>query len=244
MAPLRPSIPDPLPIKDLDWASLVPLIGEAREALARFDERLKHISSLADRRWQESVSSVGIRNTEKIVYAHKALEFAIRWAKRKPLSLDFLCRVHAIVKQDASNPSEIGRLRTLQNWIGPHGCPIEEAYFYPPRPKKVRLYMQELYRYMRSREKDPLVQLAIFFGQILIIHPFMDGNGRVARIFVPVWLWKKGLISQPALFLSSYFEQNRTEYFKKLFLISEKGAWEDWIAYFLKGVIQQSLLIH
>lgn len=244
---MKTCIPDRLPIKNLDWASLVPLIGEARESLARFDEELKRApaSILEDSKWQECIASLCNQNTQKIVNAHKALEFAIRWARKKPLSMQFLCEVHALVKQDASKPEEIGRFRNKQNWIGPQGSPIEEAYFYPPGPKKIKHYMQALYRYMRTREKDPLVQLAIFFGQLLIIHPFMDGNGRVARIFIPVWLWKKGLISQPALFLSSYFERNRLEYFRKLFFISEKGAWEEWITYFLKGVIEQSsLLVH
>lgn len=234
--------PDSLPIAKLDWALLVPLIGEARASLARFDERLKKKSAsyIQKCKWQECADSLGVRNKRQIAYAHQALEFAIRYAKIRPLSLQFLNKIHAIVKQDASDPQEIGRFRRKQNWIGPQGCPIEKAYFYPPGPKTVRRHMQHLYRYMRTREKDPLVQLAIFFGQLLIIHPFMDGNGRVARIFVPVWLWKKGLIAQPSLFLSAYFERNRADYFEKLFHISEKGAWEAWIAYFLQGVIEQS----
>lgn len=237
--------PHRLPIKNLKWESLISLIGKARESLGRYDEGLKKISakSLKALMQKECVSSLHGKKKEKILYAYEGLEFAIRWAKKRPLNLSFLCQVHAIVKKDGSNPEEIGHLRTKQNWIGPQGCSIDEAYFYPPEPKKIRRSMQALFRYLQGEEKDPLVQLAIFFAQLLIIHPFMDGNGRVARIFIPVWLWKKGLISKPGLFMSSYFEKNRLQYFRKLFNISEKDAWEDWIAYFLKGVIDNTQIL-
>jgi Fic family protein len=239
---IKPCHPHRLPIPKIDWGRLVPLIGAARESLARYDEAMKKCPKKAfeNMKWKESIASLRGLEIEKTVYAHKGLEFAIQWAKKRPLNLQFLCKVHAIVKQDGSNPKEIGRLRTKQNWIGPQGESVDQAYFLPPKPEKIRRHMQNLIRYLGKKEKDPLVQLAIFFAQLLIIHPFMDGNGRVARIFIPVWLWEKGLISKPALFMSSYFERNRLEYFRKLFYITEKEAWEDWIAYFLKGVIEQS----
>jgi Fic family protein len=239
---IEPCTPHPLPIKDLKWEKIISLIGEAREALGRYDETLKRISSksLKTLQWQECVSSLRGEPGEKTFHVHEGLEFAIQWAKKKPLNLQFLCQVHAIVKKDGSNPKAIGRLRTKQNWIGPQGCSIDEGYFFPPKSQTVKRLMQALFRYLRGKEKDPLVQLAIFFAQLLIIHPFMDGNGRVARIFIPVWLWKKKLTSKPALFMSSYFAKNRLQYFRKLFYISEKDAWEDWITYFLKGVIEQS----
>ncbi len=238
---VKTCIPYPLPIHHLKWADLVPWIGKAREFLGRYDEMLKKTPAhmLEITQWKECISSLRGQNVQKTLYAHEGLKSAIRWAKKKPLNLHFLCQVHALVKKDGSNPKEIGRFRTKQNWIGPQGCSIDEAYFFPPEPKKVRPHMRNLLHYLRMKEKDPLVQLAIFFAQFLIIHPFMDGNGRVARIFIPVWLWKKELIAKPALFLSSYFERNRLQYFRKLFAISEKRAWEDWIIYFLKGVAEQ-----
>lgn len=239
---IEPSIAHRLPIKDLKWEKLVPLIGDAREALGRYDEMLKHISpsQIALLEKKEARASLRGKNPQKISFAQEGLEFAIQWAKKKPLNLEFLCQLHAIVKQDGPNPKDIGQLRNRQNWIGPEGGSIEEAYFYPPEAKKVAGYMRTLFKYLHGTEKDPLVQLAIFFAQLLIIHPFMDGNGRVARIFIPVWLWKKSLICKPALFLSSYFEKNRLQYFRKLFNISEMNAWEDWIEYFLKGIIEQT----
>lgn len=258
--------PHRLPLKKLDWGSLVPLIGGAREALARYDETLLHTPPhlLEIFKWNESISSLKSQNIsadlkevlqfsiekratearipllQKILNTKEGLDFAIQWAQKKPLNLSFFCRVHAIVKKDALNPQEIGRIRKKQNWIGPQGGSIEEAYFFPPEAKKVLRYMHSLNKYWHLKEKDPLVQVAIFFAQFLIIHPFMDGNGRVARIFIPVALWKKGFISKPMLFLSGYFERNRLNYFRNLFYVSDKNAWENWIAYFLKGVIEES----
>lgn len=238
---MKTCIPHSLPIKNLKWEKLVSVIGEARESLGRFDEKLKNTPSnqIKKLQKQECKSSLKGQNDQKIAFVEEGLQFAIGWAEKKPLNLKLLCRIHAIVKQDALDPKEIGRLRQKQNWIGPHERPMEEGYFYPPKPEIILKSMQNLFQYLRKKEKDPLVQLAIFFAQLLIIHPFMDGNGRAARIFIPVWLWKKGLISKPALFLSAYFEKDRVQYFRKLFYISENEAWEDWIEYFLKGVAAQ-----
>lgn len=263
---IKPCTPQRLPPRNLDWKLLVPLIGEARAALARYDALLSDASPtlFEELKWKESIASLKGQNIKtslkemvqfsrdlsaeetrfpfllKIANAKKGLDFAIRWAKSKPLGIPFFCRLHSIVKSDAPNAKEIGKLREKQNWIGPHGKGIEDAYFLPPPPKLVKRHLSALIRYSNGKEKDPLVQLAIFFAQFLIIHPFMDGNGRVARIFIPIFLWKKGLLSKPFFFLSSYFEKHRLQYFQKLFDISENNDWESWVVYFLKGVIEQS----
>lgn len=228
---IKSCAPEKLPIKNLRWDQLISFAGEAREAVARYDETVKKrpTSLLEIFKWREMPSSL------------KGLNFAIDWAKKAPLNASFFCHVHAIVKRDASDPKEVGSFRKKQNWIGPHGRPIEDAYFLPPEPKKVKIYMTRLNKYWNTKEKEPLIQIAIFFAQFLAIHPFMDGNGRLARIFVPVALWKRGLTSAPILFLSSYFEQHRLQYFQKLFDVSETQSWEEWIQFFLKGVKEQSL---
>ncbi len=264
---IKTFIPHPLPLKKLDWGLIVPSLGKARESLGRYDEALKKAPAPLFElfKWQESVSSLRGQNIEadveeallfragqssaeetrfpllqKIENAQKGLEWAIRRGRKQRFDDRFFCGVHGFVKQDATNPKEIGRYRTRQNWIGPQGRPIEEAYFFPPEAKKIKGYLSALHRYMRKKEKDPLVQLAIFFAQFLIIHPFMDGNGRVIRIFIPLYLWKKGLLSRPLLFLSRYFEHSRLDYFRKLFHISEKSGWENWIVYFLNGIAEQA----
>jgi len=166
----------------------------------------------------------------------KALLQAFVWIKRRHLSSALMKKIHAIVKKGA--PRELGRFRKKQNWIGKEGCPIEEAYFYPPKATLVPKYMHNLECYGKLKE-EALQQLAIFFAQLLIIHPFMDGNGRVARIIIPLFLYKKAVLPFPLFFLSRYFKMNRIQYFKKLFAISENGDWQGWIRFFLKGIIQE-----
>lgn len=263
---LKPAIPRSLPPETLDWKALVPSLGAARDALARYDETLRKTPKelLKIFLWAESVHSLrgqqieaGLKETlcyaanksasearapllQKIIQYHAALLHAASSSKNQPLNAPFLCRLHALVKQDGPNPKEIGKIRTHQNWIGPEGQNIEKATFLPPSPARVPAALRSLNRYFRSKQSDPLVQTALYFAQFLIIHPFMDGNGRVARILIPLLLWKKELLSSPSLFLSRYFEEHRTSYFQKLYQITENNAWEDWVIYFLKGIAIQS----
>ncbi len=263
---LKPVVPHSLPPRKLDWKPLVPSLGAAREALARYDETLARTPKelLKIFLWAESAYSLrgqqieaGLKEIlcfaadksasetrapllQKIIQYHAALSHAASSPKTQPLDAPFLCRLHALVKQDGPNPKEIGNIRTHQNWIGPEGQSIKKATFLPPAPTRVAGALRSLNSYLRSKQPDPLVQTALYFAQFLIIHPFMDGNGRIARILIPLLLWKKGLLSSPSLFLSSYFEEHRTSYFQKLYQITENNAWEDWIIYFLKGIAIQS----
>ncbi len=155
------------------------------------------------------------------------------------LSHALIAGIHKSVKK---NKGDHGIYRKKQNWIGPEGGTIDEAYYFPPAPSKVRALMGNLIRYWKKKEKDPLIQLAVLFAQLLIIHPFMDGNGRVARILVPQFLYQKGLIELPILFLSRYLKTNRLAYFQNLFNITSNDRWDRWICFFLKGIEKQGSL--
>ena len=96
--------------------------------------------------------------------------------------------------------------------------------------------MQELMRYSNTSNEDPLVQMALLFAQFLIIHPFMDGNGRVARILIPHFLFQKGILPAPTLFLSPYLRRHRVPYFQILFRITDTNSWEEWIQFFFKAI--------
>jgi len=254
-----------LPPKHLDWHLLAPALGEARASLARYDETLRMIPKpvLEILKWEEAISTIRSQKIEtdfmeilrfsidgtadekrapllqKTLNAKAGIDFAIDWSHKKPLNSAFLCNLHAILKKDAPNPAEIGRFRKRQNWIGVEGCPIEEAYFFPPKAHLVPKLLKDWQSYQNKRE-EPLIQLALLFAQLLIIHPFMDGNGRVARTHTPVFLYKKKLLCAPYLFLSAYFEDHLLQYLQKLFDISESNDWESWILYFLKGVSLRS----
>ncbi len=166
--------------------------------------------------------------------ADEGLSAAIRI--KNPFKVTNWCKIHAIVKQDGPNPQDIGKIRTRQNWIGPEGSPIEKAYFFPPPPSDLAKHLRALEWYLAKTDLDPLVQIAIAFAQFLAIHPFMDGNGRVARILVPIFAVKKKLLRHPVLFLSPYIKKTRSLYMRRLFEITEKNQWEGWILYFLKAV--------
>ena len=153
------------------------------------------------------------------------------------LNKEFLCTLHKKAKRGTTLKSNLGVYRNRQNWIGPEGCKIENAYFYPPAESEVEGLMRELFNYVKRDEKEPILQLALIFAQLLIIHPFMDGNGRVARLLIPLFLYWKKVIPVPFLFMSHYFLQHRLKYFQKLFKTTEGNKWEAWVIFFLKGII-------
>lgn len=159
-------------------------------------------------------------------------------ASRSPLTKKKICNIHKIVKQHSAQKIDLGRYRNRQNWIGPEGCTIDQAYFYPPAAKELEQLMKEFLNYANRKTKEPLLQLALLFAQLLIIHPFMDGNGRVARLMVPLFLYQKKFLPTPFFLLSSYLKKNKLKYFQTLYKTTNEGIWEDWIVFFLKGIIQ------
>jgi Fic family protein len=228
-----------LPLKDLNWQEFADLLWKAHAVLGRFDQMVRSVpystevfSPLLHKELLSSHPS-----EKKVIRYQKALHAATLGAK-KPFTLSLLRKMHRLLKEGAAPSKDVGRFRSRQNWIGPEGGSIKEAYFLPPKFNDVPRYMDNLKQYLNSREKDPLVQLSIFFAQLLIIHPFMDGNGRLARALIPMILCKKKVISAPLFFMSAYFNNYRLKYFEKLFAISEKNDWEGWIRFFLEGVIE------
>ena len=241
----------PFPPKKLKWKQIAPFLGEAREAVARLDEKWDKPLFLELLFWHEAIASLRTQNIErslkevllyafanrsddqsepflqKILLVKEALDEALDWGLKRVLGQRFFCHLHGIVKRDGAKPSDIGRIRNRQNWIGRPGCSIEDAYFCPPSAAEVRPLLRNLEEYLQKKGIDPLVQTAIAFAQFLIIHPFMDGNGRVARIFIPMFAMKRGLLSHPVLLLSFYFAEHRKDYFQKLFHLTTKESWED-----------------
>ncbi len=265
MASVKPCSPTLLPLKKLTWERIIPYLGDAREAVARLDGEVKGNKYLTDLfLWKEAAASLQSHTSlktvflhvlgfleeenenpflQKIVFTRQALDDALSWGKNSRLGKRFFCHIQARIKQDCPRPEDIGSFRNRQNWIGSKGCKIEDAYFYPPRASRVDFLFRNLSEYLESKQTDPLVQAAIAFAQFLIIHPFMDGNGRAARIFIPIYAMKRGLLSHPTLLLSAYFEKERTDYFQKLYHLTVNEDWEDWIVFFLKGVILQATRI-
>ncbi len=136
-----------------------------------------------------------------------------------------------------------GEFRKMQVHIGVPGAPIEQAKFIPPPPTETVRLFANLEKYINSDDViDPLVQIAIAHYQFESIHPFMDGNGRVGRLLVPLFLYEKKITAYPNIYVSEFLEEHRSEYYDLLNGVSEKGAWLPWISFFLNAITQQTLL--
>ncbi len=257
---IQPTVPPQLPLQNLSLKRLSPLIEKAHHTLKLFDEVISLVKNpeiiFSLLTTEEALSSLESQKAtpslEGLLYARalkqprfnkildykKELETLSHHIPKIDLSSAYLCKVHRTVQKEGIQ-EELGQFRTRQNWIGEEGCSIEKAYFYPPSPDRVSKEMHLLKKYLSYKQDDPLIQLAIYFAELLIIHPFMNGNGKVARAIIPVFLYKKKLTSAPLFYLSSYFKKHRLEYFDKLFSISFEKKWIEWIHFFLKGIIEE-----
>jgi Fic family protein len=133
-----------------------------------------------------------------------------------------------------------GEYRRIPNWIGPEGCTIEQARFIPPGADQLPAAMDRWESYIHADAPDRLVQLAIVHAEFESIHPFLDGNGRLGRLIIPLFLYAHGLLSQPNFYLSEYLEANREEYYDRMLAVSRDDDWTGWVAFFLQGIIAQA----
>lgn len=172
----------------------------------------------------------------------RALEFGVREDRALPISLRLIREIHGELMAGVGGTHLTpGEFRTSQNWIGPPGCTLNEASFVPPPPEEMRDALDAFEKYLhRPSDLPPLIRLAVVHYQFEAIHPFLDGNGRVGRLLVSLLLHEWKLLPQPLLYLSAFFERRRGDYYQLLLGVSLTGNWEDWIAYFLTGVAEQS----
>jgi Fic family protein len=134
-----------------------------------------------------------------------------------------------------------GDLRTSQNWIGPGGCTLTEASFVPPPPGEVPEALAALERFIHGDSDLPLlVKIGLAHAQFETIHPFLDGNGRVGRLLITFLLCEQKVLLKPVLYLSHYFKRYRIQYYEHLQAVRDRGAWEEWLAFFVRGVTEVS----
>ena len=172
----------------------------------------------------------------------QAMEYGIKRLAELPVSVRLIREIHKIlmkgVRGERATPGEI---RLSQNWIGPPGCSLNEATYVPPPVEEMKQALGELEKYLHSNsDEPPLIQCALMHYQFEAIHPFLDGNGRVGRLLITFFLYEKGYSTQPLLYLSAFFDRYREEYYDRLLAISQKGDWQGWIEFFLRGVANQS----
>jgi Fic family protein len=162
--------------------------------------------------------------------------------RRSPLDLWLIRDMHRTLTSGVPRANTVpGEFRNSQNWIGRPGCLLDDAVYVPPPVAEMRQALQSLETYLRSPSPlPPLVRIALVHYQFEAIHPFLDGNGRVGRLLVSLLLQEWGLLPQPLLYLSAYFERERDGYYDSLASVSLAGGWERWVRFFLRGVEVES----
>ncbi len=181
------------------------------------------------------------QDIQEIINYRRALHTAEEELKKRPFNLNLLLQLHSILLDSVRGRNKArGQFRMEQNWIGPPSSTIEEARFVPPAPLFLKGHLDNWEKYYHGEERDPLVQLAIVHAQFEIIHPFLDGNGRLGRILVPLFLHEKQLLSRPMFYISSYLEANRDEYVDRLRDLGRPKSWDRWIDFFLRAVTEQA----
>lgn len=186
------------------------------------------------------VSNIG--DVEEVVNYIKALNHGIQRLKDLPMSLRLVRELHSILlHQTRGQEKTPGEFKRSQNWIGSGGSTLQDAVFVPP-PADVSLEaMGDLERYMHDDSSMPdLIKCALIHYQFETIHPFLDGNGRVGRLLITLYLFWKGIVEKPLLYLSYFFKKNRQEYYDRLMMVRNTGNYEQWVSFFLDGVIQTS----
>jgi Fic family protein len=172
----------------------------------------------------------------------RALEYGLERLSTLPLSLRLIREMHekllARVRGQHQTP---GEFRRSQNWIGRPGCTLQEATYVPPPLPEMMDAMDAFEKYLYApSDIPPLIRLALIHYQFEAIHPFLDGNGRVGRLLISLLMCAEGLLPQPLLYLSAYFEHHRQAYYDYLLAVSQKGSWTEWIVFFLNGVAEQA----
>lgn len=266
---MQPYIPQKLPLEKLDWARFVSLIGKANYELARYAGILKGIvnpdlllspltlkeavissriegtqATLEDVLRYEASAKKDVKNLEdiqEVINYRKALDHAVDYLKERPTCLNLCREIHFILLDSVRGKDKArGEFRKIQNWIGSGGANIEQASYVPPPPERMMELLSNLESYFHFEEKDRLVQLAIIHAQFELVHPFLDGNGRVGRILMPLLLMEWGLLNAPVFYISEYIDNTRNNYYDLLKAISEKQDWESWIIYFLTVIVAQA----
>jgi Fic family protein len=258
------------PPVELDWKKLIPLIGPTNVALARYDGTLNAVPNpyvlLSPLATQEAVLSSKIEGTvttitevmkfeaegtgkspekvadiREVLNYRKAMWHAVDALKDLPLCQRVIRETHKILLEGVRGKDKVpGEYRRGPNWIGRAGCKVEEARFVPISVDRLPDGMGMWEEFIHEKAPDQLVKLAILHAEFEALHPFMDGNGRIGRMFVPLFLFKSGILTRPTFYISEFLEKHRDEYYERLLAVSRDGAWTEWCEFFLTALAIQS----
>lgn len=182
------------------------------------------------------------RDIADVINYVKATEFAVKRLKELPLCNRLIREIHEIlmsgIRGQEKNP---GEFRRSQNWIGGQGSTLKNAVYIPPSPSEMMQSMSDLEKYIHSDDKlNVLIRAALIHYQFETIHPFLDGNGRVGRLLITLFLIDKKVLTSPALYISYFLKKNRTEYYDRMTEVRRKGNFEQWIKFFLEAFTESA----
>lgn len=222
---------------------LSPLVMKEAELSSRIEGTIATANEVYKQQAGEKFAPEKDADIHEILNYRSTLRAAGQALEENPISLHMLRQMHANLMQGVrgqdKNP---GRFRNTQNWIGQRGCTIEQATYVPPAPMVLQDLLEQFIEFVNLADEslDPIVQAALIHAQFELIHPFDDGNGRIGRILIPLFLVRRGSIVSPSLYISGYLEAQRDVYYQRLENISSEGDWLGWVEFFLAAVIEQS----
>ena len=186
--------------------------------------------------------SEDVNEIKEVVNYIKALDYGMKRLEELPISNRLIKEIHRILITGTRGTDKTpGEFRRSQNWIGPAGANLNEATFVPPPPDIVPELMSNLEKFIHKKDDiPPLIKIAFIHAQFETIHPFLDGNGRIGRLLITFYLYWRGILTRPLLYLSFYLKKHRNEYYDWLMKVRLKGEWEMWLKFFLNGVIEVS----
>ncbi len=183
------------------------------------------------------------QNLSDVVNYIRATEYALERLNSLPLCNRLIRETHAVLMENVRGQERSpGEFRISQNWIGGKGSTLKNARYIPPTPSDMVECMSDLEKYINEDDDlDVLIKAALIHYQFETVHPFLDGNGRVGRLLITLFLMEKKALSSPALYISYFLKANRIEYYDRMTEVRSKGNYEQWIKFFLRAVAESAM---
>ena len=168
----------------------------------------------------------------------KATQYALKRLERLPLCCRLIREIHEVLMENVRGQDKTpGEFRHSQNWIGPANCSLKDARYIPPNVEDMQTAMSDLEKYINENvDYDPLIRAALIHYQFETIHPFLDGNGRIGRLLILLYLMEQRLIEKPVIYISYFLKKNQIEYYDRMSEVRRTGNFEQWIRFFLEAV--------
>lgn len=192
--------------------------------------------------YDKELSETKRQDIYEIINYDIAMKGAVKDMQELPICNRVILKAHKKLMSGVRGHNKTpGQYRQTANWIGPEGSTKEQAHYIPPPANEVSKLMRQWEKFINSKYTDKLVQLALLHVEFEAIHPFLDGNGRLGRMLIPLFMFQKKMIQQPVFYISEYLEVYRDEYYQRLRLVSKNHDWTGWCLFFLKAVKVQAI---